>query len=204
MSPPVLLEFRFRCRLCSRVRSPAGSSIASPGLVPASGRRMRRTGAFQTQQHLVVRLLVSESTCSRINTLAFEDCRQRGRTAAKARPRTRHPQHHRSPAEQDPCIGRRRGPVFGRLPIAVPRDHLAEYAIGHVVRLLGDKLVVDVDDAAVLQYQSDRLKESAAPKSINEEVRFRSDALGNPVCLDAFHSRVRNGRGQEHSVRRTH
>jgi hypothetical protein len=48
----------------------------------------------------------------------------------------------------------------------------AEYAIGHVIRLLGDKLVVDVDDAAVLQYQSDRLKESAAPKSINEEVRF--------------------------------
>ena len=55
----------------------------------------------------------------------------------------------------------------------------AEYAIGHVVRLLGDKLVVDIDDAAVLQYQSDRLKESAAPKSINEEVRFLLTLLGD-------------------------
>jgi len=26
----------------------------------------------------------------------------------------------------------------------------AEYAVGHVVRLLGDKLVVDIDDAAVI------------------------------------------------------
>lgn len=56
----------------------------------------------------------------------------------------------------------------------------AEYAIGHVVRLLGDKLVVDIDDAAVLQYQTDRLKESAAPKSINEEVRFLLTLLGDP------------------------
>lgn len=55
----------------------------------------------------------------------------------------------------------------------------AEYAIGHVIRLVGDKLVVDVDDAAVLQYQSDRLKESAAPKSINEEVRFLLTLLGD-------------------------
>jgi integrase len=55
----------------------------------------------------------------------------------------------------------------------------AEYAVGHVVRLLGDKLVVDIDDAAVLQYQTDRLKESAAPKSINEEVRFLLTLLGD-------------------------
>jgi integrase len=55
----------------------------------------------------------------------------------------------------------------------------AEYAIGHVVRLLGDKLVVDIDDAVVLQYQTDRLKESAAPKSINEEVRFLLTLLGD-------------------------
>jgi len=55
----------------------------------------------------------------------------------------------------------------------------AEYAIGHVVRLLGDKLVVDIDDAAVLEYQTDRLKESAAPKSINEEVRFLFTLLGD-------------------------
>jgi hypothetical protein len=48
----------------------------------------------------------------------------------------------------------------------------AEYAIGHVTRHLGDKLLVDIDEAAVLGYQSSRLKELAAPKSVNEEVRF--------------------------------
>jgi len=48
----------------------------------------------------------------------------------------------------------------------------AEYAIGHVTRHLGDKLLVDIDEAAVLSYQSSRLKELAAPKSVNEEVRF--------------------------------
>ena len=55
----------------------------------------------------------------------------------------------------------------------------AKYAIGHVVRLLGDKLVVDVDETTVLHYQSDRLKELAAPKSINEEVRFLLRCLGS-------------------------
>jgi hypothetical protein len=33
-------------------------------------------------------------------------------------------------------------------------------------------MVVDIDEAAVLRYQEDRLREKAAPKSINEEVRF--------------------------------
>jgi hypothetical protein len=48
----------------------------------------------------------------------------------------------------------------------------AEYAIGHVVRNLGDKLLVDIGEAEVLGYQTARLKESASAKSINEEVRF--------------------------------
>lgn len=48
----------------------------------------------------------------------------------------------------------------------------AEYAIGHVTQHLGDELLVDIDEAAVLGYQSSRLKELAAPKSVNEEVRF--------------------------------
>ena len=38
----------------------------------------------------------------------------------------------------------------------------AEYAIGHVVRLLGDALLVDIDESAILKYQTDRLKEAAA------------------------------------------
>jgi integrase len=56
----------------------------------------------------------------------------------------------------------------------------AEYAIGHVVRQLGDKLLVDIDETEVLGYQSARLKESAAPKSINEEVRFLLTMMGEP------------------------
>jgi integrase len=54
----------------------------------------------------------------------------------------------------------------------------AEYAIGHVVRLLGDALLVDIDESTVLKYQTDRLKEAAAPKSINEEVRFLLTLIG--------------------------
>lgn len=48
----------------------------------------------------------------------------------------------------------------------------AEYAIGHIQRLLGDLMAVDVSDKIALKYQTDRLAEGAAPKSINEEVGF--------------------------------
>jgi integrase len=48
----------------------------------------------------------------------------------------------------------------------------AEYALNHVSRLLGMLMIVDVTDKTVVSYQTSRLKESAAPKSINEEVGF--------------------------------
>jgi hypothetical protein len=54
----------------------------------------------------------------------------------------------------------------------------AEYALGHVSRLLGAEMIVDIDEAAVLRYQENRLREKAAPKSINEEVRFLLKMLG--------------------------
>jgi integrase len=56
----------------------------------------------------------------------------------------------------------------------------AEYALGHVGRLLGTKIVADITETAVLRYQEDRLREKAAPKSINEEVRFLLKMLGDP------------------------
>jgi integrase len=56
----------------------------------------------------------------------------------------------------------------------------AEYALGHVARLLGTKLVGDITDSSVLHYQEDRLREKASPKSINEEVRFLLKMLGDP------------------------
>lgn len=55
----------------------------------------------------------------------------------------------------------------------------AEYALGHVSRLLGGEMVVDINEAAVLRYQENRLREKAAPKSINEEVRFLLKMLGD-------------------------
>jgi integrase len=55
----------------------------------------------------------------------------------------------------------------------------AEYALGHVSRWLGKKLIVDIDEAAVLGYQENRLRETAAPRSINEEVRFLLKMLGD-------------------------
>jgi integrase len=48
----------------------------------------------------------------------------------------------------------------------------AEYAICHVSRLLGQFMAVDVTDKRVVKYQTDRRKEGAAPKTINEEVGF--------------------------------
>jgi integrase len=65
----------------------------------------------------------------------------------------------------------------------------AEYALGHVMRILGDKLLVDINDAAVRTYQTARLKEQAAPKSINEEVTFLLRLLGD--AGDALRLRMR-------------
>jgi len=48
----------------------------------------------------------------------------------------------------------------------------AEYAVGHIKRLLGDKMLVDVNEETVKEYQDARLREKTAPKSINEEVGF--------------------------------
>jgi integrase len=63
----------------------------------------------------------------------------------------------------------------------------AEYALGHVSRLLGTQLVVDINEAAVLGYQEDRLREEAAPKSINEEVRFLLKMMGDAGELIRAH-----------------
>jgi len=65
----------------------------------------------------------------------------------------------------------------------------AEYALGHVSRLLGGELVVDVSEATVLAYQESRLREKAAPKSINEEVRFLLKMMGDSGELIRLHLR---------------
>jgi integrase len=68
----------------------------------------------------------------------------------------------------------------------------AEYALGHVARMLGAKLVVDIDEAAILHYQEKRLRERAAPKSINEEVRFLLKMLGDSG--EVLRARLRKGK----------
>ena len=59
----------------------------------------------------------------------------------------------------------------------------AEYAIHHLNRLLGAKMLVDFNEAVVVKYQNDRLEEKAAPKTINEEVGFLLRILGEPGDL---------------------
>lgn len=54
----------------------------------------------------------------------------------------------------------------------------AEYALGHVKRLLGGSLKADIGDRTVKDYQTTRLEENAAPKTINEEVGFLLRLLG--------------------------
>lgn len=46
----------------------------------------------------------------------------------------------------------------------------AEYALGHVTSLLGDRLVVEITPKVVKSYQTSRLREKAGPKTINDEV----------------------------------
>jgi integrase len=54
----------------------------------------------------------------------------------------------------------------------------ADYAIGHVTRLVGTTMAVDISAATIRNYQTARLKEGAAPKSINDEVGFFLRIMG--------------------------
>ena len=50
----------------------------------------------------------------------------------------------------------------------------AEYAVGHVTRIVGSLMTIEANEQTVLNYQTARLKEKASPKSINEESAFFS------------------------------
>jgi integrase len=76
----------------------------------------------------------------------------------------------------------------------------AAYAVGHVTRHLGKMMVVDVMDKTVTAYQTSRLKEGAAPKTINEEVGFLLRLLGQPG--DAIRARLRRQKRLKLAVRR--
>jgi integrase len=55
----------------------------------------------------------------------------------------------------------------------------AGYAVRHVQRLLGDRMLVDFSEQTVKEFQDKRLEENAAPKTINEEVGFLLRLLGD-------------------------
>jgi hypothetical protein len=62
----------------------------------------------------------------------------------------------------------------------------ADYAIDHLKRLLGGKMLVDFSEAVVIKYQNDRLDEKAAPKTINDEVGFCSASWESRATSFAF------------------
>ncbi len=76
----------------------------------------------------------------------------------------------------------------------------AEYAVGNVLRHLGALMVVDVSDKAVNSYQTARLKEGAAPKTINEEVGFILRMLGESG--DVVRARLRRRKTLKLAVQR--
>jgi len=77
----------------------------------------------------------------------------------------------------------------------------AEYAINHLKRLVSSKMLVDFNEAAIVQYQNARLSEGAAPKSVNEEVGFLLRILGDPG--DLLRIRLRKRKMLKLKVRQT-
>jgi integrase len=59
----------------------------------------------------------------------------------------------------------------------------AEYALGHVKSLLGDRLVVEITPKVVKGYQTARLREKAGPKTINDEVQLLIRLCGEQGAL---------------------
>ena len=68
-------------------------------------------------------------------------------------------------------------------------SNFAHYAIRNVTRHLGRTMAVDVTDKTVAAYETARLKEGAAPKTINEEVGFLLRLLGE--IGDGIRARLR-------------
>src|SRR5262249_721130 len=68
----------------------------------------------------------------------------------------------------------------------------------HITRIVGESLAVDITDKTVKAYQTTRLQEGAAPKSINEEVGFLLRLLGE--AGDGIRARLRRPRALKLAV----
>ena len=76
----------------------------------------------------------------------------------------------------------------------------AEYAVGNVLRHVGASMAVDVTELTVTSYQTTRLKEGAAPKTINEEVGIFLRLLGEGG--DVIRMRLRRRKVLKLAIRR--
>ena len=91
---------------------------------------------------------------------------------------------------------------FDAYKLRLPQSaRFAEYAIDHLKQLLGGKMLVDFNEATIIHYQNARLGESAAPKSVNEEVGFLLRILGDPG--DLLRIRLRKRKMLKLKVRQT-
>jgi integrase len=75
----------------------------------------------------------------------------------------------------------------------------AEYALGHVTRHLGKTMAIEVTEKTVTEFQTARLKEKAAPKTINEEVGFLLRLLGEQG--DGIRAKLRRQKSLKLAVR---
>jgi len=75
----------------------------------------------------------------------------------------------------------------------------ATFAVGHLKRLCGRKMSIDVSSDAVREYQNERLIEKASPKTINEEVGFLLRILGDQG--DVLRVKLRRERALKLKVR---
>src|SRR5437588_4022189 len=78
--------------------------------------------------------------------------------------------------------------------------HFAEYAVRNVQRHLGELMAVDATEQTVTTFRTARLKENAAPKTINEEVGFLLRLLGE--AGDVIRVRLRRRKVVKLAIRR--
>lgn len=68
----------------------------------------------------------------------------------------------------------------------------ADYAIGHLKRLLGAKMLVDFNESAIVKYQNDRLAEKASPQNPSTKrwaISFASSESPATLSVSAFTKR---------------
>jgi hypothetical protein len=74
----------------------------------------------------------------------------------------------------------------------------ADYAVSHVKRIVGSKMFVDCNEATITSYQNERLREGAAPKTVNEEVGFLlriMDELGDILRVRLIKAKAAEAQG---------